>query len=1030
MFVVIISKNYARSPWCLKELADILSCKETENQVIPVFYYVDPSDVRHRKGSFGDALDYHYQTKRYSPDMIDEWKSALAQIAALSGYHLKKEANENEAETIQKIVDNIVPQVSTKVLYLGEELFGMDSVVKRIYQKLQIESSDQLLASLLRRKDCKVPDVDSGIRQLGQILFSKKALVVLDNLDQSSCSEFLARYFSLFSVGSRIVVTTRDVNLLNQLNQVHVDIYMVDELGEVDSLKLFNYHSFGKVTPPANLENLSKSFVTYAGCLPLALKVLGSSLRGRTQDEVFWKAKLEKVRKILENGIMEILQLSYNELNDDTVKSIFLDIAFFFVGKYKNDAFYIFQSCDYFPEDGIQVLLDRCLITIDENNKFEMHDLIQDMGWAISKSTRLFLRGNAWEYLKNQKELHKVEGLILDLTQCNKIQIDSQLFEMLPNLRLLELFNAHSIKGHFKNSFQELRCIYWSNCMWTQLPSSFQPRKLISFQMQSSNFKMLWNDARPFTSLKILNVGYSRNLKTTPNFGNSISVTELYFQNCKSLRKVHPSIRELTGLHVLNLKKCIKLKVLAETLGQSSRLAYLYLGYCSNVRQLPKQMGSMGLLKRFDASYTAIEELPDSITQLKELVYLKLDGCVKLKKLPEQIGNMVGLRKFCASFSAIEQLPDSFAGLVNLEILDMRGCNKLRNLPNSIWKLQLLQVLDMGYCSKLKRLPNELEKMQCLEELDASYTDIEEVPDSIGLLSTLRVLDLSCCEKLKHLPGSVWNLTSVTHLKIFQKNIDRINLPDEVKNTKLVTLALNCDIMLWLPVILSFSSLKDLTLCDRSESSSSTKTLSLSKLYNLRYLSLYICTRPFPELPLSITRLSLNDDFTLVHLPDLSSLKKLKNLVIYRYFSLKSLPPLPHLQSLTLYDCRSLQHLSDMSMLKELSDLQYGKLKSVGSRDSLFEVIDEILPLYEVEVPKTAEWLNYKSSGSTVSFDIPKQLADNFLGVEGEVYSVVKCIRGDEISIRSGDNIKISLGRSLDDLGEVGEGAYEEVKMD
>ncbi|XP_074380964.1 TMV resistance protein N-like [Apium graveolens] len=782
----------------------------------------------------------------------------------------------------EESVKLLLPKLSTTNIIPILIVAAVSKMSKNTHKEVVLYFLQQLLASLLRRKDCKVPDVDSGIRQLGQILFSKKALVVLDNLDQSSCSEFLARYFSLFSVGSRIVVTTRDVNLLNQLNQVHVDIYMVDELGEVDSLKLFNYHSFGKVTPPANLENLSKSFVTYAGCLPLALKVLGSSLRGRTQDEVFWKAKLEKVRKILENGIMEILQLSYNELNDDTVKSIFLDIAFFFVGKYKNDAFYIFQSCDYFPEDGIQVLLDRCLITIDENNMFQMHDLIHDMGCKISKSTRLFLREKGWEYSKNQEELHKIEGLILDLTQYDKRQIDSQLFERMPNLRLLELFNAHNIKGHFENSLQELRCIYWSNCMWTQLPSSFRPQKLISFHMPSSNFKMLWDDPRPFTSLKILNVGYSLNLKTTPNFGNSKSVTELYFRNCENLRKVHPSIRELTGLQVLDLKECIKVELSAETLGQSSRLRYLYLGYCSNVRLLPKALGGMKQLEELDASYTAIKELPDSITQLKELVHLKLEGCEKLKKLPEQIGNIVGLRIFRASFSAIEQLPDSFAGLVNLEILDLRGCKNLRNLPNSIWKLKLLQILDLGYCSKLKRLPNELEKMQCLEELNASYTDIEEVPDSIGRLSTLRVLDLSFCEKLKDLPGSVWNLTSVTHLNIFQKNIDRINLPDEVKDAKLVTLALNCDIILWLPVILCFSSLKDLSL-DGSESSSSTKPFSLSKLYNLRYLSLYICTKLFPELPLGITRSSLNDHFTLVHLPDLSSLKKLKE---FGYLSL------------------------------------------------------------------------------------------------------------------------------------------------
>lgn len=96
MFVVVISENYARSSWCLDELVQILTCKSRDNPVVPVFYYVDPSDVRHQKGCFGEALDYH--KRRYSVDLIDQWKSALAQVAELSGYHLRR--NENEYVSI------------------------------------------------------------------------------------------------------------------------------------------------------------------------------------------------------------------------------------------------------------------------------------------------------------------------------------------------------------------------------------------------------------------------------------------------------------------------------------------------------------------------------------------------------------------------------------------------------------------------------------------------------------------------------------------------------------------------------------------------------------------------------------------------------------------------------------------------------------------------------------------------------------------------------------------------------------------
>lgn len=98
-----------------------------------------------------------------------------------------------------------------------------------------------------------------------------------------------------------------------------------------------------------------------------------------------WEAKLEKVRET-ENNIKKILQLSYDELDDEKEKSIFFDIVFFFVGKDKDETAHIFKSCDYCPDAGISVLVERCLPRIDEDNKFKMHNLIQDMGGVVRLS--------------------------------------------------------------------------------------------------------------------------------------------------------------------------------------------------------------------------------------------------------------------------------------------------------------------------------------------------------------------------------------------------------------------------------------------------------------------------------------------------------------------------------------------------------------------------------------------------------------------------------------------------------------------
>ena len=84
--VIIFSKDYASSRWCLQELVKILECKKSYGQiVIPVFYNVVPSDVRNRTGTFGDAFTKHDQQQ--SLDQVQRWKDALKEAANLSGWH-------------------------------------------------------------------------------------------------------------------------------------------------------------------------------------------------------------------------------------------------------------------------------------------------------------------------------------------------------------------------------------------------------------------------------------------------------------------------------------------------------------------------------------------------------------------------------------------------------------------------------------------------------------------------------------------------------------------------------------------------------------------------------------------------------------------------------------------------------------------------------------------------------------------------------------------------------------------------------
>lgn len=80
--ILVISHNYATSGWCLDELQLIMELVEKkEIEVVPIFYGVNPSDVRHHRGNF-DLRRYRYTDRAYN---VVRWREALTRIANRKG---------------------------------------------------------------------------------------------------------------------------------------------------------------------------------------------------------------------------------------------------------------------------------------------------------------------------------------------------------------------------------------------------------------------------------------------------------------------------------------------------------------------------------------------------------------------------------------------------------------------------------------------------------------------------------------------------------------------------------------------------------------------------------------------------------------------------------------------------------------------------------------------------------------------------------------------------------------------------------
>ncbi|CAL0333492.1 unnamed protein product [Lupinus luteus] len=81
--IIIISPDYASSHWCLEELAKICECKRL---VLPVFYRVDPSDVRKQLGPFEAGFRSHELRFKNQMEKVEKWRKAMKKVGGVAGF--------------------------------------------------------------------------------------------------------------------------------------------------------------------------------------------------------------------------------------------------------------------------------------------------------------------------------------------------------------------------------------------------------------------------------------------------------------------------------------------------------------------------------------------------------------------------------------------------------------------------------------------------------------------------------------------------------------------------------------------------------------------------------------------------------------------------------------------------------------------------------------------------------------------------------------------------------------------------------
>ena len=87
ILIVVFSKNFTSSTWCLNELVKIFECRRSNGQLVfPIFYKVSPSKIRKQDGEFGIALAEHEEKFKDDIEKVQRWRKTLTEAANLSGF--------------------------------------------------------------------------------------------------------------------------------------------------------------------------------------------------------------------------------------------------------------------------------------------------------------------------------------------------------------------------------------------------------------------------------------------------------------------------------------------------------------------------------------------------------------------------------------------------------------------------------------------------------------------------------------------------------------------------------------------------------------------------------------------------------------------------------------------------------------------------------------------------------------------------------------------------------------------------------
>ncbi|KAL8252516.1 hypothetical protein R6Q59_036209 [Mikania micrantha] len=755
--IVVLSKNYATSTWCLDELLLILQQrKECNHFVLPIFYGVEPTDVRNLRGNFAIQVK---PSSKWTHHNVNKWKTALMLVADLAGHVLSGP----ETSFLKEIVDTIYNELDRKEVCLplnivgtaihDEEInswleqcnleflviYGMGgsgktTLAKNIYhsnfKKFESVSfledigricegsngllllQEQLLNDISWGKWRKIPAVSRGTPLIEDALKMNKALIVLDDIVERKQLVALLGTGKI-NVQSKIIITTREnTDKWFDFPYWRCHKYQMTLLNDAESSQLLCHHAFGSKTPIEGFEEFVLQAVQYCEGNPLALEVLGSSFSHNNTIE-YWRSQLNLLDRDMHLQIQDLLKTSYDSLPYKSVKMLFLHIACFFVGKDMNYVVEIMEP-DYSAILGIQTLINRCLVSVSSNKKLTMHRLLQEMGKNIVRQesdlpanrSRVWLSGDSYKILRKRMGSETIEGLALDMKMLSKEDVAfktsnlrTDALNKMDRLKYLQL-NFVELNGSYENFSEDLRWLCWLGYHLRTIPPDLYMRNLVAIDMSYSKLEV-FDPPMVLESLHILNLKDSHSLTEIRNISKIPHLETLILWNCCSLVNVCNTLGDLKDLALLNMTGCNTLTKPSFPLPSSLHRLFLKDCHLECTDSFPLSFSVQLKLQYLNLANSLFESLP-CYNHLDNLRVLDLSFCSRLKCLICLPSTLAELYIYGCEF--LERITFQFSRFT-LQEFGYLGCIRLYEVEGffKLIPIAKLDETDLGHMKWLKQ---------------------------------------------------------------------------------------------------------------------------------------------------------------------------------------------------------------------------------------------------------------------------------------------------------------------------------------